>query len=149
MKIHLLLLAAFWLASGSAFSQDSLHTGLSPDSSIRATLVQGYRYPRLVYSANGKVLDRREILARLRLYEAPAGELERFKNARTTMLVCLGAMLASGIGAGVERNQDNPGAQYTMAGIAVGAAVGALIAGAESARHLDRAIKRYNKRFSF
>jgi hypothetical protein len=149
MKIHLLLLATCWLASCCAFSQDSLRTGLSPDSSIRATLVQGYKYPRLAYSANNEVLGRREILARLRLYQEPAGELGRFRNARTAMFVCLGVMLASGIGAGAERDQGNPGAQYTLASIAVGAAVGAFIAGAQSERHLDRAIKLFNKRFLY
>jgi hypothetical protein len=135
------------LASCVGFSQDSLRSGLSQDSSIRATLVQGGRYPNLVYSANGQVLDRQEIIARLRLYDEAADELQSSRDARAGMVVWLGVMLGSGIAAAAERGQGNPGAQYTFAGIAVGAIIGAFVAGAQSNRHFEKAIQAYNKRF--
>jgi hypothetical protein len=147
MKKHLFLLVLLWLTACSAFSQDSTQSKLSQDSSIKATLVQGYKYPSLVYSANGQVLERREIMTRLRLYEEPAEELQRSQNARTGMVAWLGVMLGSGIAAASQRDQGNTGAQYTFASIAVGAAVAALLAGARSNRHFGKAIAVYNKRF--
>ena len=85
MEKHLSLLVVLLLASCGGFSQDSLRLGLSQDSLIRATLVQGIKYPNLVYSANGQVLDRKEIVARLRLYDEPADELQKSRDARAGM----------------------------------------------------------------
>lgn len=138
----MLLLSAY-----AGFSQESMRLGLSQDSSIWATLVAGGKYPNLVYSANGEVLSHHEIVARLKLYNEPADELQRYRDARAGMAVWLGVMLGSGIAAAAERGQGNPGAQYTFGGILIGAVIGVFVAGAQSNRHFAKAIKAYNKRF--
>ena len=131
----------------SDISRDSLQAGLSQDSAIRSTLVQGVKYPILVYSANGQVLNTREIIALLKLYDEPAEELQKYRNGHTGLIVWLGVMLGSGITAAAEGQQGNKGAQYTFATIAVGAIIGAFVSGIQGSMHFDKAIKVYNKRF--
>jgi hypothetical protein len=156
MKHHLYPLIFLLLAASCAYSQDTLRSGLrhdtlrsglSQDSSIRATLIQGIKYPRLVYSANGEVIGRRGIVARLELYSEPAGELQKYRSANTSFCVFLGAMLGAGIAAAAEGGQNNSGARYTFGGIAVAGLIGALVAAAQASLHLDRAVRIYNKRF--
>jgi hypothetical protein len=156
MKHHLYPLIFLLLAGSCAYSQDNLRSGLSQDilrpglsqdSTIRATLVQGIKYPRLVYSANGEVIGRRGIVARLELYTEPAGELQKYRDANAGFCVFLGVMLGSGIAAAAEGGQNNSGARYTFGGIAVAGLVGALVAAGQARLHLDRAVRIYNKRF--
>jgi hypothetical protein len=145
--LFLLLTTCCARSQDSLQSHDTLRSGISHDSSIQATLVQGHKYPSLVYSANGQILSHREILARLQLYPGPADELQKYRNGRTGLLVCLGVMLGSGIAAAAEKDQRNSGAQYTFGGIAVAAAIGAFVSAAQSSLHFGRAIRVYNKRF--
>jgi len=128
-------------------SRDTLQSGISHDSSIYATVIRGYKYSSIAYSANGQVLSNREIIARLQLYPEPAGELEKYRNGRTGFVVWLGVFLGAGITAAAERDQGNSGAQYTFGGIAVAALVMAFVSGGQASAHFDRAIREYNKRF--
>lgn len=147
MKHPLYPLIFLLLTTSCAFAQDSLRSGLSQDSSIRATLIKGIKYPSLVYSSNGEVIGRRGIVARLELYTEPADELRKYRNARTGTVVWLGVMLGSGITAAVEGSKNNSGARYTLGGIAVAALIGAFVSAGQASLHLDRAIHLYNKRF--
>jgi hypothetical protein len=147
MKHLLCPLVLLLLISCCARSQDSLQSRISHDSAIRATLVQGIKYPNLVYTANGQVLSNREIIARLQLYPEPADELQKYRSGRTGLVVWLGVFLASGITAAVEKGQGNSGAQYSLAGISVAALFAAFVSGGQASAHRDRAIRVYNKRF--
>lgn len=147
MDKHLSLHVIFLLAAACAFSQDSIQSNLSQDSSIRPTLIEGNKYPRLIYSANGQILSNQDITARLRLYPASTAELERSRDARTGVVIWLVVMGGSGTAASILRAQGNSGAQYSFAGIAVGALVAAFLSSARSNRHFNQAIKAYNKRF--
>lgn len=128
-------------------SRDTLQSGISQDSSIHATILHGYKYSSIAYSANGQVLSNREIITRLNLYPEPADELEKYHNGRTGFVVLLGVFLGAGITAAAERDQGNSGAQYSFAGISAAALIAAFVSGAQSSRHFDKAIRIYNRRF--
>ena len=147
MKQHLYPLIFLLVTTSCAHSQDTPQSDISRDSSIRKTLVQGIKYPQLIYTANGEVIGHSEIVARLQRYAEPADELQKYRNGRTGLIVWLGVMLGSGIAAAAERGQGNSGARYTFGGIAVGAVIAAFVSGEQSSLHFDRAIRIYNKRF--
>jgi hypothetical protein len=128
-------------------AQDTLPTGLSADSSIHLTVVRGARYPSFVYSANGEVVNHRDIMNRLKLYDEPAGELQKYRTAKAVTFVWIGAAVGSVITAAVEGSQRNRGAAYTFGGIAFVALIGEFTSRINEARHFRRAIAIYNKRF--
>lgn len=144
---HLYPLIILLFITSCAHSQDSLQSALGRDSSIRETLVQGPKYPCLVYSANGEVVGRREIVSRLELYSEPAEELQRFRNSRGGVFAWAGVSLASAIGAAVAKSQNSNGVAYTCAGLFLGALIAEFTAAAQAERHLKKAIHIYNKRF--
>lgn len=147
MKHLLCPLAFFLLTASCAHAQDTPPSGISQDSAIHATLVQGHKYPTLVYSANGQILSNREIIARLQLYPEPADELQKYHNGRTGSVVWLGVFVGAAITAGVEKGQGNSGAQYSFGSIALAAVFAVFVSAAQAGMHFDRAIKVYNKRF--
>ena len=147
MKQHLYPLVILLLTGISTYSQDTLPSGISRDSSIRTTLVRGYKYPQLVYSANGEVLNRREIISRLALYPEPTDELQKYRDAQGGMIAWGGVMLVSVFGAAAEKAHNNSGAAVTFAGVFLSAMIGEFITGAQAQRHLKQAIRIYNKRF--
>jgi hypothetical protein len=142
----------FLLIVGALFSlcaraQDTLPGGLSQDSSIHASRVQGSKYPRLVYSANGEVLDHHDIMSRLRLYDEPSGALRKYRTAKAVTFVWMGVAVGSVITAAVEGGQRNRGSAYTFGGIAFVALIGEFTSRINEGRHLRKAMAIYNKRF--
>ena len=147
MSQNLYLPVVLLLTSLCARSQDTLQTRISQDSSIRATLVAGYKYPSLVYTSNGEVLSHREVVGRLSLYAEPAEELQKYRDARTGRFVWAGVSLLAVVGAAVEKSQNNSGAAYTFGGIFLTAMIAEAITAIGAERHLKQAIHIYNKRF--
>jgi len=154
---HLYFLLALALTASHARAQDahtqdtrtrdSLQTGISPDSAIHATLVQGYKYPHLVYTANGEEVGQRDIIRRLEAYPETFDQLRQYHDAKTGTYIWLGLMLSSAVGAGVEKGQNNQGGAYAFAGVFLSAMVGEFVSAAKAQRHLRQAIRIYNKRF--
>lgn len=147
MKQHLYFLLAGLLSALCGRTQDTLQTGIGRDSSIRTTLVQGYKYPRLIYTANGEEIGRREIINRLSLYPETADQLQQYHDAKTGTYIWLGVMLAGVAGAGIEKGQNDQGGAAAFAGVVLTAVIGEFIAGASAQRHLRQAVRIYNKRF--
>lgn len=147
MKQHLYFLLAGLLSALCAHTQDTLQTGISRDSSIRTTLVQGYKYPRLIYTANGEEIGQREIVHRLTLYPSTFDELQQYHDAKTGTFVWLGVMLAGITGSAIEKAQNDVGGTGAFTCVVLTAVVCEFISAAKAQRHMRQAVRIYNKRF--
>lgn len=147
MKHHLYPLIFGLLTFLCVHAQDRLPEGLSHDSSIHAIRVFGEPSFRMVYSANDSIIHHREIMTRLRLYDATAGELRRYRNARVGFFLWTGAVLGSLTMVIVEGNQHNHGAEWSFGGGALIALIGRFTSQMRVAEHRRKAILIYNRRF--
>ena len=141
------LIPILLLSAVCAQAQDSTAYKYSQDSSIKITVVPQGKYSGILYTANGKVLTREELITRIQLYDASASEYDKYRNSRTGMLVWGGVAIGAGIGAAVASNQSNQGTRYTLAGIAISALIMELVTGITGSRHFDLSIQRYNEHF--
>ena len=141
------LIPILLFSAACAQAQDSTAYKYSQDSSIKITVVPQGKYSGILYTANGKVLAREELITRIQLYDASASEYDKYRNSRTGMLVWGGVAIGAGIGAAVASNQSNQGTRYTLAGIAISALIMELVTGITGSRHFDLSIQRYNEHF--
>jgi hypothetical protein len=141
---HLYPLICGLLTALCVHGQDRLPEGLSHDSSIHEMRI---RYTHHVYSANDSIIHHREIMTRLRLYDATAGELRRYRNSKAGFFVWTGVTVGSITTAIVEGNQGNRAAAWSFGGAAFIALMGRFATQMRAAEHFRKAIHVYNKRF--
>ena len=86
----LLFTAAYAQAQDSTahqYRQDSTAYRYSQDSVIKITVVPQGKYSSILYTANGKVLTKQELIARIQLYDLSASEYQKYRNSKVGMLV--------------------------------------------------------------
>ena len=121
--------------------------GLSHDSSIHQMRVYGRGYPRLVYSANDSIIQHREVISRLGLYNETAVELHRYRHGRIGFYLLMDAALGSVISGIAVGHHGNRVVAWSFVGAALVAYMGALSTRMTAALHLRKAIVIYNRRF--
>ena len=146
IKPLLILLFLLTVATGTK-AQDSSLYNYSHDSTIKTTVIPNGRHPTILYTANGKQLSKQDLIDRFLLYEPSATEYQKYKEAKTGVLIWGVTALSLLIGGGITYNNHQPTVSHVLLWTAGGGLVLELASGVRSGRHWDLSIEAYNRRF--
>jgi hypothetical protein len=131
--------------------------------------IEGRRHDEYVYTIDGKVQTREDVMIRLMAYAPSAMEINKAKINHTWTYITAGGVILSTVGAAIEFGNNNKYATETMGtvngvptpvyqkhsltsayvftGLATGFLIANIINFTRAAKHSRKAIKVYNQRF--
>lgn len=163
------IITTFLLLASSSFIKAQDIKRAQPDSIIKVIPVGEGRHSGYLYTIDGKLQTREDVLVRLLRYAPSANEVSKSKSNLTWTYVSFGGTAVSGLIATIEyaKNNKNAGATsaivngqatiiyqhhnltsaYILTGAATGFLTSAIINMVHAGKHSNKALKLYNQQY--